>query len=434
MVLLMETISGLRGLYGQGITTDYAFRVACRYANWLGPSDVAVGMDTRTSSLVIAKAVLSGLMHGGSNPVWIGSTTTPELFRFVSREGLRGGIMVTASHNPKEWNGLKLVRDGRGVFENELNEILSSECHTTIFGQPRSADASHYFDEILGVMGKGDAHGLKVALDLGGGSACYHVPSLFRDAGAEVLALNSSPGVFTRIIDPTQDELVQLRRIVVSEGCDVGFAFDCDGDRLQVVDSQGRKMPPDYALFVAVKQRKGSVGIAISVDTSDAVVRTAEQAGAKVFLTPVGEANVVKTILENDCVLGGEGSSAGVIEPSFSLCRDGLLAAARILKEIASTGRLDPGPFSTHHQMRTKIEVERRRIPGILKSFLKEHPDATTIDGVKFRTDDGWVLLRASRTEDVLRISVESGSEQAALHLANRVKEQIVKITGSSGK
>jgi phosphoglucosamine mutase len=430
MATLMESISGLRGVYGSGINSDYAFKVACRFAGWLGSSDVVVGMDTRDSSLVLSKAILSGLMHGGCNPLWAGFTTTPELFRHVKRESLKAGVMVTASHNPKEWNGIKLIKSGRGVFEEELENILSSDCTISHFGQPMVTDTVRYFDEVLAVLGRRGVSGLKVALDLGGGSACYHVPSLFRDTGVDVVVINGTPGIFCRTIDPTQDELVQLRRIVTSEGCDVGFAFDCDGDRLQVVDGSGHKLPPDFALFVYVNRLKSGEKVALSVDTSDVVFEAAKKVGAETVIAPVGEANVVRAIIKDNCKLGGEGSSAGVIDPSFSLCRDGLLAAMGILAEISKKGKLELDSFKNRYTLRTKLEIERRIIPKILELFLKEHPDALTLDGIKYRTDEGWVLLRPSRTEDVLRVSIESSSEAKALRYAEHVKNKISKLGG----
>lgn len=405
------------------MNVEYAFAVGCRFAGFLGGRRVAVGMDPRESSVVLKKAAVSGLLYGGSAVVDMGVVTTPEIFRHVRREGLAGGVMITASHNPKEWNGLKLIREGRGLFEDELGRVKLEACRYGARPELEKDDSRAYYSEILGLAGRGSAAGLKIAVDAGGGSACVRVPKLFNDMGAEVIVVNGTMGVFTRGIDPTQDALEQLRAVMKVSGCDVGFAFDCDGDRLQVVDREGRKMPPDFALMAAVETLPKGSGVAVSVDTSDAVLEAASSRGVSVFLAPVGEANVLKVMLEKDCALGGEGSSAGVIDRSFNHCRDGLLAAAHMVRR---RGGLDIGWLAGHHQIRTKVEMERGQALAAIEEMKRSHGDAVTLDGVKVREGEGWWLVRPSRTEDVVRISVEARSMEGAEELLRTVEERLL--------
>jgi phosphomannomutase len=406
--LVLETISGMRGIFGQDLTVDYARGWASRFAAFQGSSDIAVGCDTRASSQLLLGAVSEGLSNGGCTVHRLGLATTPELFRYVRTAGLRGGVMVTASHNPPEWNGLKFVTgQGRGINESELDAVRRA--------QPFSApgrivpSSSSYYDDIIRRIGEGGASGVRVALDLGGGSATKSAPTLFKRLGAEVHSLNFRPGVFSRPIDPTEDPLVELCKTVASEGCDVGFAFDGDGDRLVVVSPSAGKLPPDsiFSLMVLELAHPSDV-VVVSVDTSSAVSEIAIRKGAKVTLAPVGEGNVVAEMLRAGADLGGEGSSGGVIFPEFSYCRDGLLAAATLTKALKGRELAEIlADIPSYHVERLKMEANRLAFEKALLAIRNRYPDAVTLDGVRIQGMHGWILYRPSRTENVVRVSVE---------------------------
>ncbi len=429
MSKVIESISGLRGIYPSAMNAEYAFVSACKFSNFIGKGKIAVGMDTRQSSFTLSKAVAAGIMYAGCKAVSLGVVTTPELFHYIRTSSIEGGIMVTASHNPQEWNGLKLVKEGRGIFEEELEQFLSKSCEVSKIASEENGDSTRYYEDVERML-KGKLHGLRIGLDLAGGSACLHVPSTFKKAGAEVYAVNASPGIFTRIIDPTQDSLEELSKIMKIARCDVGLAFDCDGDRLQVVDAYAGKLPADYTLYLAVKHAEGIDKIVLSVDTSDIVVEEARKRGMQVFISAVGEANVLKTMMEEGCLMGGEGSSAGVIDSRFSYCRDGLLASAYVIKEIAERGRIDIDEFKGHVVIRRKVNIGRDSSEKVLKRLEEDYPDASKVDGIKIRLDDGWCLIRRSRTEDALRISVEGVSKEKAEQLLNMVSGKISGLAG----
>jgi phosphomannomutase len=408
------------------MNVEYAFFAACKFSRFIGRGRIAVGMDTRISSRALLLAASSGAMYSGCNVLNLGYTTTPELFYFTKKMNLEGGVMVTASHNPQEWNGLKFVIKARGIFEEELKSILSKECvpANEDMGKVSEGDSTFYYHDLSQLMGH-VPKGLAIALDLGGGSGCFHIPSFFKRSGADVYAINASPGIFGRNIDPTADDLKELIRMMKVTKCNVGFAFDCDGDRLQVVDPAAGKLPPDFTLYLAVKNAKNVSKVALSVDTSDMVIKEAKKRGMSVILAPVGEANVVKTMLDKGCQLGGEGSSAGVIDSNFSYCRDGLVASSYVINELIRNGSLQMDELAGHHIKRVKFHLDKRASEIVMKALEKEYPDALKIDGIKVRFEDGWFLVRRSRTEDVLRVSVEGESKQAVERLLKEISAKV---------
>jgi phosphomannomutase len=426
---VIESISGLRGIYPSAINAEYAFSAACKFSGFIGKGKIAVGMDTRQSSFTLSRAAAAGIMYAGCQAVWLGVVTTPELFHYVRTSSIEGGIMITASHNPREWNGLKLIKGGRGIFEEELRQVLSNSCKSSKIACEENGDSSKYYEDVERMLGD-KLHGLRIGLDLAGGSACIHVPSTFKRSGADVYAVNASPGIFTRVIDPTQDNLDELSKIMKIAKCDVGLAFDCDGDRLQVVDAYAGKLPPDYTLYLAVKHAESIDKIVVSVDTSDVVVEEARKRGMQVFISPVGEANVLRMMMEKGCLMGGEGSSAGVIDSRFSYCRDGLLASTYVIKEIAERGRIDIDEFRGHAIIRKKVNIDKDSSEKLLKRLEEDYPDASKVDGMKIRFDDGWCLIRRSRTENALRISVEGVSREKAEEILNMVNSKISGLAG----
>jgi phosphomannomutase/phosphoglucomutase len=411
--LVIESISGLRGIYDRDLTIAYVKGWASRFAAFTGEGDIAIGCDTRPSSEALLKSVADALSGAGCVVHRLGLVATPEIFRYVRVSGMDGGVMVTASHNPPEWNGLKFItKDGMGISEEELLAIRES--HPTFSPGRVEPASSPYYDDILRRVGPDSGTGVKVGLDLGGGSATKSATQLFEMMGAEVHAINMRAGAFNRTVDPTEDPLAQLSQEVVSHRCDVGFAFDGDGDRLVVMDAEGTKLPPDtiFALMASEIVKEDDM-VAISVDTSSAVAEIVRNKGGKVVLAPVGEANVVRTMLDTRSSLGGEGSSGGVIFPDFSYCRDGLLAAALLVRSLRRSALTDIlADLPSYSLERLKMTADRPSFEKALGVIRREHPDSITLDGVRLEGSHGWMLFRASRTEDAVRISVEARSQK----------------------
>jgi phosphomannomutase len=264
---------------------------------------------------------------------------------------------------------------------------------------------------------------VKVVLDLNGGAAVGHAPEILRGLGCEVSTIGDTRGIFIRTIDPTNDPLEMLCMTVKKEGADAGFAFDCDGDRLVLVDSEGRKRSGDYMLTLAIKEALQDLkrkDVVVSVDTTQAIDEVVEQAGGQVFRAKVGEANVMGLMAQKGVSLGGEGSSGGVIDSSFNNCRDSLVAAAVIVGALKLRGRRVYDQVRSYHQAREKMVMAHNKALAAVKKLQKEHPQADALDGLKIKTSgSSWVLVRVSNTEDGVRVSAEAPSMKEAEQLAH---------------
>ncbi|HXG06035.1 MAG TPA: hypothetical protein VNI77_01755 [Nitrososphaera sp.] len=425
------SISGVRGIYGQDLNLHEVSRYAGQFTSIIRSGKCLVARDTRPSGRIIAETVAASLMAGGIDVYNLGVVPTPAAFREARRYG--ASVMITASHNPVEWNGLKFIIDGRGLFEDELDALIksSSEHHGKFGGEYWIS--SSYVDEVSGIA-KGGA-GVKVGIDVGGGAACGYVESLFKNLGHQYHSINGVPGVSSRGPDPTVDELADLRALVTTNKLDLGFALDLDADRLVVVNNKGEKLNPDATLLLCFARavEMGMKKFVTSIDTSVAIEKYVQvHSGAVVAHSKVGEANVVRKMLEIEAEAGGEGSSAGFIMPGFNMCRDGLLAAATIStldkKKINSCLEF----ASQFAQIRSKITVDsslhNKVIEKLHDVFMHDASSVLTEDGVKAIIDeDSWVLIRPSNTEHAIRVSVESKVERAQ-SLYKRASEKVQAI------
>ena len=282
----------------------------------------------------------------------------------------------------------------------------------------------------------GSAKNVRVALDLAGGVGSLFISRLLSYEGCVVHSIHDSPGIFPRMIDPTADPLTALSSIVLSEKCDAGFAFDCDADRLVIMDAEGRKLSGDATLLICLRyllENTRNRVVAVSVDTSLAAEDLLREYNGRIVYAKVGEANVVRKMLENNCEAGGEGSSGGYIEPGFVLCRDGVYATTLITKMIKSEGSLKEllSNFQSYFQDRTNIEIKEREAgPKILERLSQsETGEIDRTDGLKIRlSDKSWVLIRASNTENVIRISAEGKSISRAKELVESYSLKIREI------
>jgi phosphomannomutase len=410
------SISGVRGIYGQDLNLHEAAGFAGRFASVIKSGKCVIARDTRPSGRIIAQTVAASLMASGISVYNLGIAPTPAAFREARRYG--AGVIVTASHNPLEWNGLKFIIDGRGLFEQELDAMLKSPSdHQGRFGGEYRI-ASRYVDEVAEIA-RGGAK-VKVGIDAGGGAACGYGEQLFKKLDHQYYSINGVSGVSSRGPDPTADELADLRALVTANKLDHGFALDLDADRLVVVSSKGEKLNPDVTLLLCVARsvEMGMKKFVTSIDTSVAIEKYVRDHKGKVAHSKVGEANVVSKMLETQAEAGGEGSSAGFIMPGFNMCRDGLLAAATIstLDKKTIEGCLKFA--SQFAQVRSKIAADsslhKKVIEKLPEAFRRDSSSITTEDGVKAIIDeDSWVLVRPSNTEHAIRVSVESRAEKA---------------------
>jgi phosphomannomutase len=294
-----------------------------------------------------------------------------------------------------------------------------------------------YPQRVIEAAGKGSCNGVKVAIDTGGGVGSLFIPNIFQELGCKVFVLNDTPSIFSRIIDPTVDELRELSEFVVSNGCDVGLAFDCDADRLVIVDASGRKLSPDSTLLTCMKyflENSRNRKVAVSVDTTLAVDEMVSEYNGTVVYAKVGEANVVRKMIENNCDVGGEGSSGGYIESGFVFCRDGVYASTLVAKIIKQNRSLDQvlRNFPKYYQVRTKLECDRKLSLKILDFLLSTEKKANTLDGLKVKlSNNSWLLVRPSNTENILRISAEAPRKEEAERIVSKYSTKIRSFVAS---
>ena len=429
------TISGLRGIIGEDLFANDILEVVCNFIDSTGIKSCAIGRDTRSTSDMIHQVVISCLLSKGCNVEDLGVTSTPAVFRQVKKKDLDGGICITSSHNPKEWNGLKLIiRPGRIIKPDELKNQIST--NNSFAGTKRELDAG-YYDDLIEFFGNGGFHGLKVAMDLGGGAACEFVRELFIKLGISVYTINDTSGSFNRIIDPTEDSLKSLSKLIVDNACNVGFAFDADVDRLVILNEKGEKIPPDFSLLAGIKYVEQKFGLdkaAISIDSSLSIINYLKGINCEIITTPVGEISVLEKIQSEGCQLGGEGSSGGFIYPEFNLCRDGILLALMVSRLVEINGSIENlfRDIEKFKQKRIKIKTDPKNFIIVREKFEKMQ-DVILIDGIKISpNENSWVLIRPSNTEKCIRLSVEAKNDNEASELIEKYDGKINEIIKNS--
>ena len=425
---MKKSISGIRGIVGEDLKLDDVLRFCRNFAPVIKSKKCAIGSDTRPSNDMIREVAVAALLEQGIDVYNLGMVPTPVMFREARKYG--AGLIITSSHNPLPWNGLKFIINGRGPNEKEFAHILKEkQTRQTEFGTEYAA-ASNYVDDATKIIGK-IRHEPKILVDVGGGAASFVAPQLLRKLGCHVDVINQS--ISSRGPDPTADKLTKL--VLNSKRYDIGFAFDLDGDRVVVV-KDGKKQSPDTTLALGTIKalELGYKKFCLSIDTSIAVEKYIKDHGGRVVRSKVGEANVIDMMLKEKCQAGGEGSSGGFILPEFNMCRDGILTSGLI---AAMTGKKIIDEMikfvSNYHQLRTKIDVESdlhdKTLSKLVQKLKSESSEIITLDGVKIIIDDDtWALVRKSNTEDIIRISVESDN----LQKAQQIQKQITTLVRQS--
>ena len=438
------SISGIRGIYGRDLNLhnimNFSRLFACFIINNSAISEkrCLIARDTRPSSDIIHRTVSAAIMEQGMDVIDLGIAPTPFAFRESTRYG--NAIIVTASHNPLEWNGLKFVINGRGIFEDELESIQQQNTYSsTEFGRLFHINSKYVFD-MLELMTKNsylddDGNNTNtIGIDPGGGAISSFIAQLYDSLNQKFLTVNDIVGISSRSPDPTTDDLFELRKLVLSKKLDLGFAFDMDADRLVVVDKKGNKLSTDLTLLLCIAStlNHGAKRFVVSIDTSNAIEHMISQHGGTLRYSKVGEANVVKQLIEMNADAGGEGSSAGFIMPKFNMCRDGILASAIIssLNEDLYDECIEIA--SSYSTIRSKVPIESNFQEEVIEKFEEKYKEKSfqiiKMDGTKVLIDDvSWVLIRSSNTEHAVRISVESTPDKV-LTIFNDVKEKVQSI------
>lgn len=425
----------MRGIVGENLTPSIAAEYGCAFGKFLKNRhtdkkrklSVCIGRDSRSSGQMLKSAVATGLCTVGIDVVDLGLVTTPGVGIMVRELQCNGGVIITASHNPIQYNGIKLLL-GNGVappsniaeqikqyFLDKHFALVDSPYHGKVTSNEQT-DATH-IARVLAMVDKKviAAKKFKVVLDSVNGAGGRVTKKMLAELGCEVIAINDEPtGIFAHRPEPTARNLTGLCEVVKEKEADVGFAQDPDADRLAIVDEAGTYIGEEYTLALAAKYifSKKTGKAATNLSTSRMLNDIAERCGGQVIRTAVGEANVAAAMLEHNCIIGGEGNG-GVIDLRVGPIRDSLVAIALVLQLIAETGKTISqlaGEITGYYMSKDKFVADKLQARQILNLAKKTFTDAKldTTDGCRFDFDDGWLHLRASNTEPVMRLIVEA--------------------------
>ncbi|UCD65016.1 MAG: phosphoglucosamine mutase [Candidatus Zixiibacteriota bacterium] len=445
MTKLVKSTSGVRGIVFDGLHPAMATRYGAAFGTLLKSGRVVVGRDSRPSGEVLMPSVIAGLRSVGIEVIEIGIVPTPTVEIAVQKLRAAGGICITASHNPAQWNALKFFNN-RGEFitptqYRKLDNIFEKQkfAYKPHAGMGEISTQDNWVEEhvrqtlALKVVKRAAVkrRRFKVVVDAVNGAGSLALPLLLRKLGVSVVELNCrGDGDFVREPEPVAGNITGLARAVKKHRADLGMACDPDADRLALVDEKGRPAGEELTLALAaaavLSSRRGPT--VINLSTSKVTVDTARSCGSKVYYSKVGEANVVQMMRRKKAVIGGEGNG-GVIYPAFHAGRDALVAAALVLSHLAgekTTLSKLVSTFPAYYTVKTKGRL-RGNFTSRLKSFEKEirrlvgKTRVDRRDGLRFDFDQGWVQIRASNTEPIYRVIVETRSRTFSQRLSVKV-------------
>jgi len=451
---LMISVSGMRGIVGTDLTPELVARHAAALGAWArraGHPCVVLGRDARTSGAMFSRAATSGLMSVGVQVIDLGIVPTPTVQLAVEHHHAGAGLILTASHNPIEWNALKFVGpdgiflDGSaGAEVRGLAESGPPRVSWEGIGEVREdPDAiARHLDLVLRLPVVDVAairrRRFHVALDCVRGAGGTMMPRLLEQFGCRVTAINlETDGRFPRAPEPVPENLGELSRLVKSSGAEIGMAVDPDVDRLALVDEHGTPIGEDYTLAFAIRavlgsRRRGAGAtggervVVANLSTSLVVEDAARAHGARFLRAPVGEANVARMIRDERAVIGGEGNG-GVILPAVHIGRDAPVGVALILQLLLESGLSVAGLVASSSRYRiVKAKAPRRADLGPAYRALRERfTDATADerDGLRLAWSDRWVHLRPSGTEPIVRLIAEAPTEAEAESLVGACRE-----------
>jgi phosphomannomutase len=447
---LKTGISGVRGVVGDSFTPQLLIGFAQAFGTYLSGGTVLIGRDTRPSGEMALNALVGGLLATGCSVIDVGIAPVPTIQHAVRRNGAAGGIAITASHNPQEWNALKFVhRDGILLRPHQAQELLAVYYQGNFnladssglgsFATDERAVAAHLAD-ILDLIGEDRAliaaRHFKVVVDCCNGAGATISEHFLRELGCEVIALNNVPdGLFPHRPEPIPENLGQLCQVVREQKPDLGFAQDADADRLAIVDETGEPVGEEFTLAFACDALPQSLAgpLVTNLSTSRLIDEAAARQGREVRRTAVGEINVVEGMQRFRAALGGEGNG-GVIWPRLQFCRDSFVAMAFVLAGLARRGGTVAqwtASFRPSVMIKEKVACSASAVQPILMAMREEYA-AERVDmteGVRVTWDDGsWVHIRPSNTEPIIRVISEADDEPAAREKAQRALQVLRQV------
>lgn len=444
---LIISVSGLRGIVGETLTADVAFRFASAFAATLPGGPVLVSRDGRANGPQLIAPVISGLSQNGARRVFVAEVAaTPTTGVLVRHHACAGGIQISASHNPAQYNGLKLFSaEGRvvpaAVGEGVLQRYRKLDAKSSMPDIPHPASGVEHLADTTSAhlklierivnVDRIRAHRYTVVLDSNHGSGSVLGKPLLERLGCELVLLGGTPdGHFAHEPEPTAENLASVLARVTKARADVGFCQDPDADRLAIIDENGRYVGEEYTLAICVdhvlRQEQGPV--VTNCSTSRMTEDLAKKYGVPFFRSAVGEANVVDTMIRESAVIGGEGNG-GAIDPRVGFVRDSFVGMALVLDAMARRGMpitklADELPRYAIHK--AKLEINRDVIPAALEKLERRFSEASSdrLDGLRldWENADGtgkWLLVRASNTEPIVRIFAEAPTADEARRLCD---------------
>lgn len=445
--MLMISVSGIRGIVGRDLYPENIARYAAAFGTWAKGGRIVVGRDTRVSGPMLEEVVVAALQSVGCDVVRIGVAPTPTIAMAVLKHDASGAVILSASHNPAEWNALK--------FLNAKSEFLAPEQGHDVLGIAASGSIQYvsyaelgsvafdedalmyHIDKILDLpyihRDQIASRNFKVAIDAVNGAGSESIPTLLAALGVTCIeTIHCIPnGLFPHNPEPLPEHLKDICQLVKAAGCDIGFATDPDADRLAVVDDEGSLFGEENTQAAAfdflLNIKPGAV--ATNLSSSDVCEEIASKYGQVVHRSPVGEIHVVRLMQKNGCVIGGEGNG-GVINPDLHYGRDALVGIAMILQLLADRNLSSsqyrtslPKFFISKNKVQLSDTDPDRVLQQVVEKYSNHNP--ITIDGVKIRFDEGWVHLRKSNTEPIIRIYSEATSPEIADALARRIMQDL---------
>ncbi|HEY0100424.1 MAG TPA: phosphoglucosamine mutase [Pyrinomonadaceae bacterium] len=445
---LKISISGVRGVVGESLTPTLLVRFAQAFGTYTGPGTIVIGRDTRTSGEMVRQAVVAGLLSSGCRVVDLDICPVPTVQLLVREQRARGGIAITASHNPAEWNALKFINSA-GLFladaqarqlldiyhQGEYRKVAGAEMRAV---EPSAGAIDLHIKAILDALGAlparpTGARKLRVAVDSCNGAGSIVAPRLLDALGVEVVPLNVTPdGLFPRGAEPIEENLDALAAAVREHDCDVGFAQDMDADRLAIVSERGDVIGEEYTLVLAARyvlsRERGAV--VANLSTTSALDAVAARFDCPVYRSKIGEANVAEEMLRRGAVVGGEGNG-GVIYPRINFARDSLVGMALILHLLAETRRTIselvaelPRSYMVKEKLACRSDAARVALRMVRDVYAQYAMDLR--DGVKVTTPDGWFLVRGSNTEPIIRIVAEAADRERAWRMIEDVRTRVL--------
>ena len=439
--------SGIRGIPNVDFTPEQVMKLGLALTNLTNGDKIAIGFDTRLTNLWMSCLLSAGILAGGAEVNNFGLIPTPVLAFLTSKTNCKAGAMITASHNPPEYNGVKIFNgDGMAfnhALEEKIEDLMELNLDRVDSKEIKNVNWINCADRYAEMVKESLTlkHEWNVVIDPGCGAAYSLGPNLFRELGCKVFTINAQPDGFFpgRKPEPTSESLNLLSKMVTETNANAGVAYDGDADRMALIDETGKFVSMDQliaaygARLVSLKNKKK---IVVPIDASMCIEESIEAVGGNVVRTAVGDVNVAESVVKNNATLGAETSGAW-INPEYSLCPDGILSSLLVIAEISSqkinstlSKFISLAP--RYPILRSKINCSKNlhsKVMELLKSelfnLMPEKSDIQTIDGIRVASKEEWILVRPSGTEPVIRTTIEAKNEEKVESLMKEVMKLI---------